>query len=662
MCGIAGILRVNGSTGWHSPAIQMMTQQMSSRGPDDEGYLLGWYSGRRPETFGGYDTPAIQSSTVRHYPSKHINSAHNTAADLYLGHRRLSIIDLTSSGHQPMSSHDGRHWIVYNGEIYNYEEIKAKLEGAGEALTDAGDTEVLLAAYRRWGPAALEDLNGMFAFAIWDDETKTLFCARDRIGIKPFYYAIASGAFIFGSDIKTILASGLVPRQADMEGLYYGISFGVTPRPFTAFKGIYALEQGHWMRIGHNGVEVKQRYWQIPVGQQNEAMSFEAAKSGLEEELEEAVRRQLVADVPVGTFMSGGIDSTTISAIAAQQQPGIKAFTLAFSDAPPEQCETAEARATAAMHPMDHVVETIHSSAAISVIDDMVRCFEEPYCTLSPNYFISRLVHQHGLKVVLNGLGGDELFAGYSSYKWGRFWPLWRILYPSLRFASAFMDRSYNRYAEAARGPDIVGFYTGLTSLMSEKEKRSLLTPDFHPPKPTSEHLAAIYGVEKCKFSDSIQAISYLDLMNYIGNHHVYRMDQFTMRFSIEGRFPFLDHKLVEFAFRMPSRHKLRYGKSKAVLRACAAQKIAPSSLQMKKKGFSSPMKAWMKGPLRSMVEDRLSTLKRRDFINAAAVDEMRDDFYRDRLLAKVLWILVCIEIWCEFFIDGDANFAGRPQ
>ena len=413
MCGIAGIINIRGNEVQQARFLKCMTNRMVHRGPDDEGFLLIDKKGKFRSFFGD-DTPLDNHacSSIPGFPRTHINLAFENLSQVALAHRRLSIIDLSPFGHQPMCTQDFHYWVVYNGEIYNFREIAAELKREGINLLGHSDTEVLINAYAKWGEGCLQKFNGMFAFAIWDNKEKILFCARDRIGIKPFYYTIQNGQFIFASDIKTIIASDLYCPEPDMEGLYLAMAFGMAPRPKTAFKGLVALEQAHWMRVHLNGRIEKGRYWSIPVGTQKNNMSEEEAVDLLEEQLTVSIKKRLVADVPVGTFMSGGIDSTTISAIASELHHGIKAFTLAYENTAPELNEVSQAIMTARMHPMEHIVHLVDPSESLKDIESWIDGYEEPFHGIAANYEISKLVKGNGVKVVLNGLGGDELFAG----------------------------------------------------------------------------------------------------------------------------------------------------------------------------------------------------------------------------------------------------------
>ena len=335
---------------------------------------------------------------------------------IFLGHRRLSIIDITSGGHQPMSDQSKRYTITYNGELYNYKHIQNRLKALGYHFRTNSDTEVLLNSYIEWGENCVKYFNGDWAFAIWDDVEKSLFCSRDRIGIKPFYYYLNKDFFLFSSDIKSIIASGLYTPEPDGQGLYLAMAFGISTRPITAFKNILALEQSHSMKISRNGSLVKTRYWQIPVGTQDKSMSVCDARDGLRQNLSSAIKRRLISDVGTGTLMSGGIDSTLISTIGKQSNKDIIAFTLGFEDSSDSMDETNQASKVAKIYDIKHFIYKVSENNLKDQITKMVLAYEEPFYSLSPNFLIFEFITQSGVKVILNGLGGDELFAGYKYY------------------------------------------------------------------------------------------------------------------------------------------------------------------------------------------------------------------------------------------------------
>ncbi len=652
MCGIAGILSLDGIHRKNTRALQRMADCMHNRGPDDEGYLIASHGQEQFQFFGGEDTPSNDES-ISFYPQHRIVTAYDVSGSVFLAHRRLSIIDLSPHGHQPMCTNDGRYWIVYNGEIYNYREIKEDLKEKDVHFDGCSDTEVLLYAYREWGTEALQRLNGMFAFAIWDDRDKVLFCARDRIGIKPFYYTIQDKQFIFASDIRTLITSGLYRPEVDLEGLYHAMSFGVAPRPMTAFKGVRALEQGHWMRIGAGGGIEKGQYWRIPIGTQDERMSEGEAVELLESKLRQAIERRLIADVPVGTFMSGGIDSTTVSAIASELHPGIKAFTLSFDNVK-KLDELDQAKATAAMHPMEHITKSVKPESVLGFIEDIINCYEEPFYDLSPNYVISKFVAENDVKVILNGLGGDELFAGYGYYRWLGRWRLLKRIRPLFEILNkvSYNRNKFERILAMASVSTPDRLHTTAFSYNTDPEKHKLFLDSCVRGFNTVERLHQLYVGNGMEFIDELEAFSYMDMMNYIGNHHVYRVDKFTMRFSIEGRLPFLDHELVEAAYRIPNRYKVHGREQKYVLRKMAEKYIHPSCLSMKKKGFSFPTNRWMNNSLRNMVYQNLNCLLKRDIFNPKEVWQIYSDWQSGRRSHIGVWHLVATEMWWENFID----------
>ena len=652
MCGIAGILNINGSEPRITRPIRAMAGQMRHRGPDGEGYALVHADGSI-RTYRGDDTPMTPSEigTRFGYPDTHINSAIDAPSILALGHRRLSIIDLSSHGHQPMCTTDLRYWIVFNGEIYNYQELAKELTSKGINLHGRSDTEVLLNAYAHWGPDCLNRFNGMFAIAIWDNVKKQLFCARDRIGIKPFYFTFRNDNFIFASDIKTIIASGLYDASPDMEGLYLAMAFGIAPRPKTAFRDLESLSQAHWMLIDRSGRVQTQRYWSIPVCTQDHTMSEFDATDLLDEQLTASIKRRLIADVPVGTFMSGGIDSTTISAIASNLHPGINAFTLAFEDTAPELDEVSQATATARMHDMQHIVHTVDAQKALDDLHSWIDGYEEPYYAIAANHVISSVVSSHGIKVILNGLGGDELFAGYSWYRNIDYWQIARRFRKLLRPLSPVFRGKWQLLARSSEISSADRFHSFVFGQFSDEELQTLFMNIDACDGDSIEYVHKLYA-DGLDFEDDIEALSYMDLMNYVGNHHVHRVDQFTMMHSLEGRFPFLDHELVEAAFRIPSEHKVRGKIQKYVLRQVARQHIAPGCLSMAKKGFALPLRQWMNGPLESLISRKLSLLKDRDSVNADTISQWTAEFESGDRSATDIWHLTALEMWYERFID----------
>lgn len=652
MCGIAGILSI-GNKALPYANIQLMTNAMRHRGPNDEGLAFFTANSEKANVFGGKDTPeAVLSSPNPFHPSKLFGGEVLNDTILALGHRRLSILDLSAAGHQPMFSEDGRYCIVHNGEIYNYKEIRKELIGKGEFFFSNTDTEVILKAYRAWGADCLRQFNGMWSLAIWDNHDKTLFCSRDRIGIKPFYYFCNPSIFIFASDIKTLIASNIYHPEPNWQGVYHAMSFQCAPRPMTCFKEICALEQGHYMRIDLKGQIEKKRYWILPIGEIDHTKSENYWNDQLEAIIVKAVQRRLVSDVPVGVFMSGGIDSTTICAVAAREHPGIKAFTLAYENNSADLDELPQAQATAAMWPMQHIWEKVLLKECLAYLDQITRCYEEPYFTLAPTFIVSQLAKKHNVPVVLSGLGPDELFCGYRRE---HFLDLWKLLNPWLPKLRLF-DRPNNRYTKLLhllKSRDIVEFYISRFSAFSEYEKRELFLFSEATHWSSYDTFKELYGLDAMHFSSPIESICYMELINYIGNHHLYRGDQFTMHWSIESRYPYLDHQLVETAFRIPDNYKIAGKQGKYIMRKVAAKYIHPACLDAPKKGFEMPVAYWMRGELKSMVENKLEKLKKRTILNNKKIDELTYRFYTHKDGYQKLFFLFSLELWMEAMIDG---------
>jgi asparagine synthase (glutamine-hydrolysing) len=404
------------------------------------------------------------------------------------------------------------------------------------------------------------------------------------------------------------------------------------------------------MTVTPEGSLTQHRYWTLP-SRAADSRRPEDWREELEAQLKASVKRRLIADVPVGTFMSGGVDSTTVSALASSFHPGIKAFTLGFGPEGEHLNEVDEASATARLHPMQHILKTVEVDETLRYLDEIVLCLEEPSGLPPANYVISKFVSENDVTVVLNGLGGDELFCGYGrqnlAQRWSRMRP-WRHLLATL----PPIGESLKKRKRLSALRDFVDCYVYDFSILHDHDKR-LLFP--HPlVTPNSYDLFhEFYCRTRDDSLDPIETICYCDLMNFVGNHHVYRVDQFTMRFSLEARFPFLDHELVELAFRMPSELKVVNGVGKHILREVAWRYIAPSCLDMKKKGFGLPIGEWIAGPLKPFVEDKIRSLKKRNLLASQGLDRIMREYGAGRRSHMQVWMLVSVEMWLERFIDG---------
>ncbi len=653
MCGIAGIINLGKNASIKAHSVMQMTESLKHRGPDDEGFLA--VNQKSATIFSGDDTPQREArfNDINYYPDKHITTVAGENFYLCFGHRRLSIVDLSYRGHQPMCDHSGLYWITYNGEVYNHAEVKAELGNMGYRFRSNTDTEVILNAYIQWGADCLQKFNGMFAFAIYNTTDQTVFLARDRVGIKPLYYSIQNDHFIFASEIKAIIKSGLYKPEVNFEGLWHNLSFNIAPRPMTCFKNVFALEQAHWMQINLNtGVTSKQRYWDIPTGPQDFSVSENEAAEMLEAAVTKSIKYRLIADVEVGTFMSGGVDSTTVSAIANKLHKGIKAFTLGFDKSISEYNEMEEAKENARINNLNHVIKYVEAKDIIDHIEDAIAIQEEPYSSIHPDYVLSRVVSENKVKVILNGLGPDELMAGYKYYTQ---FNIWKIM-QGLRFVMKLMPH-HNQYIdilkELSECRNVSEYYYALFSNFQDSSKRCLFPRQYW--YDSKSVLTRLYNKNARSFSDRLQELGYFDFMNFIGNHHVSRSDLNTMRFSIEARFPFLDHNVVELAFKLPARFKINHGVQKYLLRQIARKYISPRSLTMKKRGFGLPVGRWAHHELQSFTMDSLQSLKKRGIFNPVSIARIYESS-TDKGFHQ-LWHLVTVEQWFQEFIDKAERF-----
>ncbi|AYJ78402.1 asparagine synthase (glutamine-hydrolyzing) [Aliarcobacter cryaerophilus] len=639
MCGIVGIISQKPNK--IAKNIFLANNQMYRRGPDDEGFLL--VNERNIDICYGEDTPLSSfKDNQAYYPTKNIKSTFEEFYNIAFGHRRLSIVDLSSHGHQPMCDESKRYWIVFNGEVYNFNEIKEELLNLGYLFVSNTDTEVILKSYIQWGENCLQKFNGDFAFAIYDNDREEVFLARDRLGIKPLYYTVQNDNFIFASDIKTLIASKLYVPKVNMEGLYHNFSFSVTPRPQTSFKDVYALKQGHYLKIDSKTLKFQEiEYWDIPTGIQNLSMTEDEAKEIVEEELKKSIKYRLNSDVEIASFMSGGVDSTIISAIASKYYPNIKAFTLGFNNFS-KYDEVNEAKATAKMHDINHIITNIEADDVLKYIDKMVLGFEEPYYGITPHLIAASIVREHDIKVTFNGLGGDELFAGYSIYSrynklniLSKINPLFKIV-PSFGKIKTLKNLTdFNNMYE---------YFANNYSIYLDQEKKDLFDITFNSKKKIQEQ----YFKKDKKFSDDLELLSYLDFKVSIGNHYTYRTEQFNMYYSLEARFPFLDHNLIEKVFTIPSKYKLKNGIGKYILKEVAKNYIAPECLSMNKKGFSLPLEYWFDNQLKDLVNSSIQALKNRNFFNKKGIDNI----LKIGTISQK-WQLVMCELWFQQFIDS---------
>lgn len=639
MCGIAGIIDFKGESN-QVTAIKNMATSLQNRGPDDEGFLL--FNNKVTSFYGDHSSKNLKNVNLPYTPKYHIDTAQNIKSKVAFGFKRLSIIDLSYAAHQPMSDNDQKIWIIFNGEIYNYKEIRSELKSLNYNFYSNSDTEVVLKAYMAWGEKALQKFNGMFAFAILDTVKNEIFLARDRMGIKPLYFVNYNGRFIFGSTIKSIIDSKLYDPEINWNGLWQNYTFSIAQRPNTCFEHVSGLEPAHYLKINVSSGKInKTKYYDIPIGTQDLSMTEKKASDLLEEALYKSIHYRLNADVEVGTFMSGGIDSTTITAMASKLQPNIKAFTLGFKNKYSEYDEIFEAQDTAKINSINHIVHYASPKIIIDNIESVIKGYEEPYHHLPANYVLSKIVSEHHVKVILNGLGGDELFAGYGFYNKTKMWNILKKLKPLVNILPQHLNSKLDVAKKMASYCNIAQYYTHFNTTFNNSELQRLFINKIDS---SINSLECIYQNDNT-FTDDIEALSYYNLKSYISNHQTRTIDQFTMNFSIEGRFPFLDHNVIELAFKIPSKYKIKHGSQKYILKEVAKKYISPYCFTMKKKGFGLPLEYWQKNELKAFIAENISSLKKRHFFENNEIDTI----VKTNNVRKV-WNLVMTELWLQQF------------
>lgn len=578
MCGIAGKIYLDGQTPVEPEVIQRMTDVIVHRGPDGAG--------------------------------RHLSGA------VGLGHRRLSIIDLRPTGAQPMANEDKTVWIVFNGEIYNYQELREELLARGHQFSSTTDTEVIIHLYEEYGEECVKRLRGMFAFAIWDQRKQVLFLARDRIGIKPLYYVNTGKALLFGSEIKSLLADPTVPREVNLRAIDRFLTYYYLPGNETLFRGILKLEPGNCLTV-KNGQVTKREYWDLAFKPEARWENVDEAVAELQQLLSQTVRDHMISDVPVGVLLSGGVDSTGVLRYAAEYSAqGLNTFTVGFSGA-----SFADERPFARM--AAEKFGTVHHDLSLTANDfrdflpRYVTHMEEPVCEppAISLYFVSRLAREKGVKVLLSGEGGDEAFAGYPKYRNLMVLEQWkRRLGP----ARGLLNGGF-KLLELARGQDnrhyrsgvsraMPDYYYGLTATPESpfnRSKGTLYRKDFAMAlngamshQPTRDLFARVQG------GATLEQMLYVDSKSWLPDDLLVKADKMTMATSVELRVPLLDHRVLEFASRLPADFKVNGGMMKRVLRLALQDSVPAPILQRKKAGFPLPYNQWLKHELRDFVGD----------------------------------------------------------
>ena len=627
MCGIAGIVKLDLREPAEEGRLKRMRDVLRHRGPDGEGLYL--------------DGP------------------------VGLGHRRLAIVDV-AGGHQPMTNEDGSVWIVFNGEIYNHAALRPGLEARGHRYRTRSDTETILHLYEEEGERCVDSLQGMFAFALWDRTRQRLLLARDRLGIKPLYYALADGELLFASEIKGVLAAGSSRPQLNAAILPEFLATRFVSGEETFFRGVRRLPPGCVLTWSPSEGVRQSRYWRLPAGPDEATSTFEERAREVRARLTEAVRSHLMSDVPLGIFLSGGLDSSALAALMAPMASGpIRSFSVGFDD--PEANELGYARLASKAVGAEHREIVVTPEEFFGALPRLIWHEDEPIAFSSsvPLYFVSRLARDH-VKVVLTGEGADELFLGYPWHRmtaWnerlGR--PYWRAVPPGVRGQVSrlvgALPGPVRRYAERsflALPPGPRGLlYENFAVFREPLQRRLLADPGLLASRdPYAEQLRCYEG----SFGGALERMSHADLQTYLVRL-LMKQDQMSMAASIESRVPFLDHELVEHVAAMPGRFKLRGLETKAVLRAAVRDLVPPAILTRRKMGFPVPVGRWLRGAFWPAVEEFVLGARalERGLFQPSALRQLAEEHRTGQARhGDRLWLLVNLEIWHRVFVDGE--------
>ena len=565
------------------------------------------------------------------------------------GHRRLSIIDL-SSGTQPMASADDSVVVSYNGEIYNYQALRSELEARGYAFRTKSDTEAILVAYEAFGESFLEHLRGMFAFSLWDARKRELLLVRDRIGIKPLYYAVQDGVLLFGSEIKAILEWPGMRRAVDPIALRDYLRYRYVPGPRTMFEGIQKLQPGHFLRVRNGTLDVR-RYWDLPLD--GETLAPEQAERELRERLEECVGAHLVSDVPLGVFLSGGLDSTIVTGLMASVLSGpAESFSVGYDGAADDD-ERPFAQLAAQRFSTTHRALALDPRRFWDHLPRLIWHLDEPIADPAavPLFFLSKFARQF-VTVLLSGEGADEIFAGYAIYQkmlWLERAHAARALTHPL--GSLVRGRKLRRYFDWAQMP-LARRYRGVSSVFGAGDSRRLLARALRSTNGTD--VAADYYDRTARL-DPLRRMLYFDLKVWLPDDLLVKADKTTMAASVELRVPFLDHTLVEWAWRLPSNLKLRGRTGKHVLRRATHDIVPPQILTRPKKGFAIPLTEWFRQGLTASVRALLATPSLSAFLDAGQVDALlarQESGHED--LSQELFTLAVFAAWYRLFIGRE--------
>jgi asparagine synthase (glutamine-hydrolysing) len=611
MCGICGYYSTSGV--FSGDELEKMAAALAHRGPDAEGFFL--------------DGP------------------------VGLGHRRLSIIDLSTSANQPMTSHNGRYVIVYNGEVYNFKEIENEIRLASYdlRLTTSSDSEIILEAFALWRPAFVNKLNGMFAIAIYDKLEKALFFFRDRIGIKPLYYYWDGNNFAFASELKALKLSIFIQNNISINNVAINeyLHLGYIPEPHSVYKNIYKFPAGSWAKLDSKGFEVK-NYWNINDKISDRLITDEhEAKEKLKELLISSVKYRMISDVPFGTFLSGGIDSSLVTAIAQSISPEpVKTFTIRFDDA--KYDESDYARAIADYLGTHHHEYTVTEKDGMDLIPELMNIYDEPFADSSaiPTLLVSKMAKEH-VTMTLSGDGGDELFMGYGAYKWaGRLNnPLIKNFRTPIRGALSLLSNRYQRAAHLFENVPQEEICSHIFSqeqyLFSRSEIKKIVNPELYNKFRLDEN------PELARNMTSAEKQSLFDLKYYLKDDLLVKVDRASMHYSLETRVPLLDYRIVEFAYNLHPSLRIRNGVSKYLLKQVLYDFIPATYFDRPKRGFAVPLQRWMKS---GILNNASKNTENKNYFNPTEIENLQKDFYnksKDYLYNR-LWLVKVLEKFLE--------------
>ena len=621
MCGICGIFEPGRETAIDACVVKKMADTIRHRGPDDDGY---------------YCAPGVG-----------------------LGHRRLSIIDL-EGGHQPLSNEDGSIWIVFNGEVYNFEELNRRFLSSGHTFRTRSDTETIVHLYEELGEACFAELRGMFALALWDSREKKLLLARDPLGKKPLFYSWDGRRLLFGSEIKALLAIPGVSREMDLTAVSDYFTFQYVPAPKTIYRDVKKLRPAHYLVADASGIR-ETAYWDIRFDQTREYSEPEWCERLLAE-FREAVKLRLVSDVPLGAFLSGGVDSSAVVALMDSFQPPVTTCSIGFTEESYD--EAGEAREFAGIIGAKHF-EQIVQPHALDLISKLAWHYDEPFADSSavPTYYVSQMARQH-VTVALSGDGGDENFAGYRRYKFDQlenrlrsyvpepvrrtvFGPL-GTFYPKLGWAPRVF-RAKSTFQSLARNP-IEGYFNGISCCPPAMKSR-LFSPDLNGQLAGYDSLGVLqYHYDRANTVDPLSRIQYVDIKTYLVDDILVKVDRASMAHSLEVRCPLLDHKLMELIAQIPSSLKLHNGQGKYIFKQSLRKILPPEILNRRKRGFAMPVAEWFRGELKGFAHEAL--FRRQDgLLNSAFLTTCwKQHQRRQRDWSALLWTTLMFRTWQEVY------------